>query len=309
MFMMAGIIAGILLSMQTAANARLRSYVGSPFASALISCTVSFLLVIMLLCVRTAGGGLTAPVFTGSVWWMYLGGVFGVGVLVGSIVLFPILGAVQTTVLPIFGQILLGILADAFGWFGGMIKPFSLRSLTGVIILIAGIVCVVVLPDRKTEKKDDSEIRQGRRWVWQVFGVLIGMASAAQAAVNGKLGSCLGSPLYASVSSIGTVVVLALLINIKQKTLNNIRSLSGTRAALWAVPGGIFGAAFILLNTTAVPVIGTGTLMVLSVAGQLFCSVLIQHFGWFYSQQKRILPVQFAGLLLVLAGVVIVRIG
>ena len=309
MFILAGIIAGIMLSMQTAANSRLRSHVGSPFASALISCTVSLLFVIVLLCIRAAGGGLTSPVFTETAWWMYLGGVFGVAVLVGCIVLFPILGAVQTTVLPIFGQILLGILADSFGWFGGMIKPFSLCSFFGIIILTAGIVCVVILPDRKEEKKDDSQILQGKKWVWQAFGVLIGMASAAQAAVNGKLGMCLGSPLYASVSSIATVVVLTSIVNIKQGTQKNIRSLLGKRAALWAVPGGAFGAAFILLNTSAVPVIGTGTLMVLSVAGQLFCSVLIQHFGWFYSQQKRIMPIQSAGLLLVLAGVVIVRMG
>ena len=287
MFILAGIIAGILLSMQTAANARLRSFVTSPFMSACISCTVSFLLVLLLLCVRSAGGGMAPPQFEGTVWWMYLGGVFGVAVLVGCIVLFPLLGAVQTTVLPIFGQILLGILADTFGWFGSKREPFSALSLAGVGILVAGIVFVVILPDIRKKGDGNTAVPQRRKWFWQAFAVLIGMSSASQAAVNGKLGASLGSALYASVFSIATVVILTLFINIQ---------------------GGAFGVGFILLNTAAVPVIGTGTLMVFSVAGQLTCSVLIQHFGWFYSQKKKIQSVQIVGLLLMLAGVVIVKI-
>ena len=306
MFILAGVIAGILLSMQTAANARLRSYVGSPFASALVSCTVSIVCILLLLCIRAAGGKLVPPDFTDTEWWMYLGGVFGVAVLAGCIILFPILGAVQTTVLPIFGQILLGILADSFGWFGSQVKPVTAVSLAGIAVLTAGIICVVILP--KSKEKESSGLRTGQRWLWQLSAVMIGMASASQAAVNGKLGSCLGSPLYASASSIATVVILALLINLRLGTLMNIRRLGGNRSALWAIPGGIFGVAFILLNTAAVPVIGTGTLMILSVAGQLFCSVLIQHFGWFESEKKRIMPVQIAGLLLMLAGVVIVKV-
>ena len=306
MFILAGVIAGILLSMQTAANARLRSYVGSPFASALVSCTVSIVCILLLLCIRAAGGKRGPPVFTDTEWWMYLGGVFGVAVRAGCIILFPILGAVQTTVLPIFGQILLGILADSFGWFGSQMKQVTAVSLAGIAVLTAGIICVVILP--KSKEKESSGLRTGQRWLWQLSAVMIGMASASQAAVNGKLGSCLGSPLYASASSIATVVILALLINLRLGTLRNIRRLGGNRSALWAIPGGIFGVAFILLNTAAVPVIGTGTLMILSVAGQLFCSVLIQHFGWFKSEKKSIMPVQIAGLLLMLAGVVIVKV-
>ena len=308
MFILAGIFAGILLSMQTAANARLRSFVTSPFMSACISCTVSFLLVLLLLCVRSAGGGMAPPQFEGTVWWMYLGGVFGVAVLVGCIVLFPLLGAVQTTVLPIFGQILLGILADTFGWFGSKREPFSALSLAGVGILVAGIVFVVILPDIRKKGDGNTAVPQRRKWFWQAFAVLIGMSSASQAAVNGKLGASLGSALYASVFSIATVVILTLFINIQQGTLKAIGCLIKSKAAPWVIPGGAFGVGFILLNTAAVPVIGPGTLMVFSVAGQLTCSVLIQHFGWFYSQKKKIQSVQIVGLLLMLAGVVIVKI-
>ena len=306
MYVLAGLIAGILLSMQTASNARLRSYVESPFASALISCTVSFLLVILLLAVRTAGGNMTGPVFAGSSWWMYLGGFFGVAVLVGCIVLFPLLGAVQTTVLPIFGQILMGILTDALGWFGSVKKPFSVISLAGVGILVAGIVCVVILPGRKSNAKDAAVSHKSA--AWQVFAVLIGMASAAQAAVNGKLGVCLGSPLYAAASSIGTVVVLAFLINARLGTLKNIGRLYKKRSALWAFPGGSFGVAFILLNTVSVPVIGTGSLMVFSVAGQLFCSALIEQFGWFCSERRQVKEIQIIGLLLMMLGVILVKV-
>ena len=308
MYALMGIIAGALLSMQTAANARLRSFVKSPYVSALISCIVSLVLAFLLLAVLRVGGKLPGADFSGTSWWMFLGGFFGVFVLTGCIILFPILGAVQTTVLPLFGQILLGALIDFFGWFGSAGKPFSLRFLAGIGILAVGIVCVVILPEQSVGKKNTPVLRNSQKRVCQAAAVLIGMASAAQATVNGRLGRVLGSPLYAAVISISTVVILALLINLKQGTLKSAGTLFRGRAALWAFPGGVFGVVFILLNASLAPVVGTGSLMVFSVAGQLLFSLLIERFGWFYAQRKAIRPVQILGLLLIMAGVVMVEV-
>ena len=308
MYLLAGIIAGSLLSMQTAANAKLRSYVKSPLTSAFLSCIVSFVVIILLLLSQIAGGNLRPFSTAGTSWWMYLGGCLGIVILTGSIVLFPILGAVQTTVLPIFGQILLGILADTFGWFGGLKKAFTLQELIGLLILIAGIVCVVILPERGNKEKDDGRPRQKRIWLFRIAGVVVGMASASQAAINGKLGSVVGSALYAASISITTVVILSLVINIQQGTLKNISSIAGKKSALWIIPGGVFGAALIILNTVVSPVIGTGNLMTLSVAGQLLFSILIQNFGWFCSPRKRIKVIQVAGVILMFVGVMFVEI-
>ena len=308
MYVLMGIIAGALLSMQTAANARLRSFMKSPYVSALISCLVSRVLAVLLLAVQSAGGQLPGADFSGTSCWMFLGGFFGIFVLTGCIILFPVLGAVQTTVLPLFGQILLGALADHFGWFGSAGKPFSLRFLAGIGVLAAGIVCVVILPERNSGKSNTPVLGNSQKRVCQAVAVLIGMASAAQAAVNGRLGQVLGSPLYAAVISISTVAILALLINLKQGTLKGAAALFRGKAALWALPGGIFGVMFILLNASLAPVIGTGSLMIFSVAGQLLFSLLIERFGWFYSQRKAIRPVQILGLFFIMAGVVLVEI-
>lgn len=306
MYTVLGLAAGALLSMQTAVNARLRDLVRSPYVSALISCVISLVIVLLLLCVGHGTGRMAPPAFSGLSWWMFLGGVFGVFIVTGCIVLFPILGAVQTTVLPVFGQILLGILTDLFGWFGGTKKAFTGMDALGIAALAAGIICIVILPERTGREPGRTE-KHEKKMLWQILAVLVGMASAAQASVNGRLGTVLGSPLYAACISVSVVVILTLVINIRGKTFGNLQALRSRQTALWALPGGVFGAVFVLINASAAPVIGTGSLMVFSVSGQLLFSVLIEHYGWFGSPRRRIRRVQIVGLLLMLAGVILVE--
>lgn len=322
MVFMLGAAAGIMLSAQTAINARLRAYVKTPFLSAMFSCFTSFVLLMILMLTSKGVSLFVRETFSGAAWWMFTGGLLGAFVLVGCIALFPVLGAVQTTVLPIFGQILMGILADAFGLFGYEKKILSAGAAAGIGILIIGIICVVILPDLKEKAAQGSgmsgvseaagapgmpEKRSGGRLGWQIMGILAGMASAAQAAVNGRLGVVTGSSLLASCISVGTVCLVVALINISQRNFSILRELPEEKPPWWALIGGAFGVGIVFLNAYAAPVIGTGMLMVFSVSGQLLCSILIQQFGWLGSAMKKIRPVQGIGLILILVGVVMAK--
>ncbi len=300
--------AGVMLSAQTAVNARLRIFVKTPFLSAMFSCSTSFILLMILLLATKGGSLFVRDTFSGTSWWMFTGGLLGAFVLVGCIALFPVLGAVQTTVLPIFGQILMGILADAFGWFGYERKILSAAATAGIGILIIGIVCAVILPGIETRDGQASgETASEKKTGWQILGVLAGMASASQSAVNGRLGVVTGSSLLASCISVGTVCIVVALINISQHNFSTLRDLSEEKPPWWALIGGIFGVGIVFLNAYAAPLIGTGMLMIFSVSGQLLCSILIQQFGWLGSAMKKIRPVQGVGLALILVGVVMAK--
>ncbi len=305
MLYLLGAAAGAMMSVQTAVNSRLRSYVKTPFLSAMWSCLSSLILLLIMLLLTGGMALLTKDNFAGSSWWMFTGGFLGAFVLVGCIALFPILGAVQTTILPIFGQILLGILADSFGWFGYEKKIMSAAAAVGIGILIAGIICAVVLPDMKGASEKAAAGKN--RLPWQCMGILAGMASAAQSAVNGRLGAVTGSSLLASCISVVTVCLVVFLINLRKGHFKSLRQLAGPKPPWWSLAGGLFGVGVVWSNAHAAPVIGTGMLMIFSVFGQLLFSILIQHFGWLGSGRKRIRPVQGAGLVLIFAGVVMAK--
>lgn len=316
MVFMLGAAAGVMMSVQTAVNSRLRSYVKTPFLSAMFSCFTSFLLLLLLLFITKGLSLFAEETFSGSAWWMFTGGFLGAFVLVGCIALFPVLGAVQTTVLPIFGQILMGILADAFGWFGYEKKIPSAASAVGILILVVGIVCAVILPDFRMRKSNSQRIngeahqasnKATEKLGWQIMGILAGMASAAQSAVNGRLGSVTGSSLLASCISVATVCLVVAVINLKQHNFSTLPYLPAKRPPWWSLIGGVFGVGVVFSNAYAAPLIGTGMLMIFSVSGQLLCSILIQQFGWLESEKKKIRPVQGVGLLLILVGVVMAK--
>ena len=118
-----GILAGFVMPLQTSINTRLRRSLGTPFRASGVNFFVGLCFLIVLSFIL--GGGLPFGELRGLPLWMYLGGFCGVTVLTGNLLLFPILGATQTIVFPLFGQIVMGILIDTFGWFRGDVVPLT----------------------------------------------------------------------------------------------------------------------------------------------------------------------------------------
>lgn len=83
--------------------------------------------------------------------WLFFGGPLGVAFIVGNILLFPQIGSVHTVIMPIVGQMLMGLLVDHFGLFGYEVLPISPLRLFGVLIVL--VATAVVL-----------DIGRGRLW-------------------------------------------------------------------------------------------------------------------------------------------------
>jgi transporter family-2 protein len=70
----------------------------------------------------------------------------------------------------------------------------------------------------------------------------------------------------------------------------------------------LVGAFYVLGSVVAAPRLGAVTLVALILAGQAVSSLLVDHFGWVGFEEQPISIGRVAGMLMLAAGVALVRI-
>ena len=115
---------GVLTPIQTAANSRLRQSVVSPFIASLVSFSVGTIFLLIVTLCEKGGILIDKELFSTLPWWAWLGGVCGLWGLTVNIIIFPKLGAMQTALMPMLGQIVMGIIIDSFGLLQSPQFPF-----------------------------------------------------------------------------------------------------------------------------------------------------------------------------------------
>jgi bacterial/archaeal transporter family-2 protein len=131
-------------------------------------------------------------------------------------------------------------------------------------------------------------------------GCLVGM----QAPINSRLGRSVGSVQAASFSFlVGTVLLLAIAAFVR----GGLGNLGEVREApWWALFGGLLGAVYVSVALVAVRTLGASGLTAVVIAGQLAISVAIDRFGLFGIAKQHIDASRIVGLVLLVAGVVLV---
>lgn len=146
--------------------------------------------------------------------------------------------------------------------------------------------------------------------IYYLLSLLSGLAIATQVAINGKLRSNLGDPMLTSFISfsigaialaIGFFVSLTYGIGTKP-TLASLKSTSW-----WMWTGGVFGAFYVFTTIIAPPKIGFANMLSLVIGGQIFLTVVFDHFGAFGATIHHISPLRIFGVLLLVAGVYIIQ--
>jgi transporter family-2 protein len=137
-----------------------------------------------------------------------------------------------------------------------------------------------------------------------VLVALAGGFVGMQAPINARLGRQVGSLQAATVSFIvGTLALLA----ISALSSGGLSSLGSVgKVPWWALVGGLLGAFYVTVALIAVRTLGASSLTALVVAGQLAVAVAIDRFGLFGIAKQQIAASRIAGLVLLLAGVVLV---
>lgn len=310
------IAVGSIIPVQTAINTRLRESNGSP----IITAFYSFVIGTVVAAVGVwALGDSPIPNFSllaREPWWLWLGGFMGVTFIVGNILLFPRIGSVQTVVLPILGQAIMGLSIDEFGLYRSPQIDVSVWRLIGAILVLLGVLLVVEVavpgtwrgPRRRpTVSAPRGLITVPGVWLWRGFGVLIGMCSATQTAVNGQLGSVLGSTMQASEISLA-VGFLILAVMSGGLILRGRATLRVAKGPWWMWCGGVMGAFFVLGGATLAPVIGTGTMVIASVSGTMLAGQVVESLGLFGVRATPMDLRRLVGLVVIFVGVLMVRL-
>jgi transporter family-2 protein len=126
---------------------------------------------------------------------------------------------------------------------------------------------------------------------------------ALQAPINAGLGRATGGLQAALVSFFVGTVALAAIVVLSGKA----GGLGSTFDVSWYyLLGGLLGAIYVSNALIAVSAIGAGGVAAATVTGQLTFSVLIDRLGLFGLDQVALSPERIAGVVLLLAGTVLI---
>lgn len=137
-----------------------------------------------------------------------------------------------------------------------------------------------------------------------VLGVGAGCLVGMQAPINSRLGRVLGSVQAATFSFLVGTAVLVLIAAFVSGGLGTLSNVS--RAPWWALVGGLLGAVYVTVALIAVRTLGASGLTAVVITGQLAISVVIDRFGLLGVARTPVGLQRVLGLVLLIAGVVLV---
>lgn len=137
------IISGATLAMQPGINNLVAMKLGNPFLASLLSfVTGSILLLGVTLALRVRLPELETICLLP--WWSWIAsGVIGATAVTSALMVAPRLGASVWISLFIFGQIVLSMLLDHYGWFGFEVHPLNNGRAIGAFLLVIGVTLIV----------------------------------------------------------------------------------------------------------------------------------------------------------------------
>lgn len=150
-----------------------------------------------------------------------------------------------------------------------------------------------------------AECSEMEKTFWIVLIFATGAILPFQAGLNTRLGKIAGNPIYASLISflVGTGVLFCYVLVTRQAVAWN--ELKATPWYVWL--GGVFGALYVTLTILAFPKLGPGLMFGLIVAGQMTVSVWLEHRNILVAEPHPISAMKVLGVVLIIAGVVIIR--
>ena len=308
LFLIITLAMGLLMPFQTAANSRLRGVVGPAYVSTLVSFSVSTLALLLVSLLAGIPILPTSQMLAEAPWWSWFVGIVAVVTITIAIHLFKEIGQLQALIIPMFSQLIFSLSIDHFGWFGAKVIPLGTTRIIGALLLIIGVTLVVVLPRLKSGQKSAGTSTGSRQTFWQLMAILSGCLSASITGAYAQLSSIVGNPVQATTVAffVATMALLLFCTCIGKTQL----IAKGFRRSYpwWMWTGGLCGAVIVFGNAWLVPKVGVGVFTMALLVGQLALSMLMEHYGWLGAPRKRISWLQIVGILLMLAGVALIRL-
>ena len=145
------------------------------------------------------------------------------------------------------------------------------------------------------------------RYILMLSSLLIGAILPVQAVLNTRLGKQTGGPLIGSLLSFLVGLICLFIINLfaNYSALSHMKLLSVSPWYLWM--GGLLGAIYVSCIIFVNQQQGVALTFALVVAGQIFISLLIDHFGLLGSIVRPVSIPKIIGALLIVAGLVLIK--
>ena len=137
LYLVLAVLAGGMLTLQSAINARLAGAVGGPVWAAAVSGLI-LTVVLTLIASATSRGTPRFNDLESLPWWAWTGGLCGAVLLSVSTAVVHRLGAAQMIALVMTGQVLTSITLDNFGLVGLAPHPMNLKHAIAGGLLIVG---------------------------------------------------------------------------------------------------------------------------------------------------------------------------
>jgi len=302
-YVLLGVLIGVLLPNQSAINNRLRASVSTPWVMSAISFLVGTACLMVLTWATVGTVTFDAGLVRSEPWWLWTGGLLGVIGMTTTVLLLPVIGALYSTALNLTAQVITTMIIDHFGFFGVPVYPASPWRLIGALIVVAAALLAV-----RAGRPHPNLNQPSPAPIWYVIGLAVGVCFGLQVVINGQLTSVLGSALHAALVSfaVGTII-LVFLVAVTRSSLR-IRVPDGeTRNPWWMWTGGVLGALYVSGVAFLAPLIGSAVTVVVIQLGLLAGSLAVDHFGLLSAPKKSVRPLQVIGLIFMGCGVVIMN--
>ena len=145
------------------------------------------------------------------------------------------------------------------------------------------------------------------RYILMLSTLFIGALLPVQALLNTKLGKQTGGPLMSSMLSFLVGLIGLVIINLvtNYSAVSNMKLLSVSPWYIWI--GGLLGAVYVTCIIFVNQQQGVALTFALAVAGQIFISLVIDHFGLLGAYVRPVSIPKIIGALLIIAGLVLVK--
>ena len=311
-YILVGVFAGFAIANMTPINANLRIKVASPFVAIVLSILVSTLIMAIatLITKQPLWPSLDFIAHHSPIIWT--GGIVGAISVTSNVLMFPKIGAIETVVLPLLGQILMGIVIDTFGLLSLPKVDLSIIKIIGVLLLIIGLWIAIVLSEKNRRDRLGTSTG-GKRWAWRIWGLIIGGATAVQQTINGSLGNKLAAVTDVVKGTIqgsffaffvGLVAILIIAFAKEHRVLptrEQWKTLSPTDFL-----GGFFNGIVGIVRMWLRMVLAQTMVVALVDFGQIAMGLLVQQFGWWKSPKNKVNSLQIVGLVVMFAGVLLI---
>jgi transporter family-2 protein len=145
-----------------------------------------------------------------------------------------------------------------------------------------------------------------QKLLWIFLAFIAGSFLPIQAGLNSKLGKAIESPLHSSMISF-IVGAMAMIVYVFA-TQQNVSWAGLKTIPVYTWIGGVLGAFYVTIIIFSFPKLGPGLTFGLVVAGQLVISLILEQFNILVAQPHPINFLRLLGIILVIAGVIIIKI-